>query len=75
VGYEAKRTEHSGAKHGRGAYWSRKYDAQAREQKNPPAQCQERVSTTASPGAVDWIWKKKTKQLGINKSRFMPDPK
>ena len=27
MGYEAKKTEHSGAKHGRGAYWGRKHDA------------------------------------------------
>jgi hypothetical protein len=27
MGYEAKKTEHTGAKRGRGAYWGRKYDA------------------------------------------------
>jgi hypothetical protein len=27
MGYEAKKTEHSGAKHGNGAYWGRKWEA------------------------------------------------
>ena len=27
MGYEAKKTEHSGSKKGRGAYWGRKADA------------------------------------------------
>ena len=27
MGYEAKKTEHAGAKHGNGAYWSRKWEA------------------------------------------------
>ncbi|MEO8663436.1 MAG: hypothetical protein ABI693_33580 [Bryobacteraceae bacterium] len=27
MGYEAKKTEHCGAKHGNGAYWGRKWEA------------------------------------------------
>ena len=27
MGYEAKKTEHSGAKHGNGAYWGYRWDA------------------------------------------------
>ncbi len=27
MGYEAKKTEHAGAKHGNGAYWGRKREA------------------------------------------------
>jgi len=27
MGYEAKKTEHSGAKHGNGAYWGYKWEA------------------------------------------------
>jgi hypothetical protein len=27
MGYEAKKTEHCGAKHGNGAYWSHKWEA------------------------------------------------
>ena len=27
MGYEAKKTEHAGAKHGNGAYWGRKWEA------------------------------------------------
>ena len=29
MGHKAKATEHTGAKHGRGAYWGRKADAKA----------------------------------------------
>ena len=33
MGYEAKKTEHAGAKHGSGAYWGRKYDAKKESNK------------------------------------------
>jgi hypothetical protein len=33
MGYEAKKTEHSGAKHGEGAYWGRKKDAKKESDK------------------------------------------
>jgi hypothetical protein len=33
MGYEAKKTEHAGAKRGRGAYWGRKYDAKKESNK------------------------------------------
>ena len=33
MGYEAKKTEHSGAKHGNGAYWGRKKDAKKESNK------------------------------------------
>ena len=33
MGYEAKKTEHSGAKHGNGAYWGPKKDAKKESNK------------------------------------------
>ena len=33
MAYEAKKTEHSGAKHGNGAYWGRKKDAKKESNK------------------------------------------
>lgn len=33
MGYEAKKTEHSGAKHGNGAYWGPKNDAKKESNK------------------------------------------
>ena len=33
MGYEAKKTEHAGAKHGTGAYWGRKKDAKKESRK------------------------------------------
>jgi hypothetical protein len=33
MGYEAKKTEHAGAKHGSGAYWGPKYDAKKESNK------------------------------------------
>ena len=33
MGYEAKKTEHSGAKRGRGAYWGPKRDAKKESNK------------------------------------------
>ena len=33
MGYQAKKTEHSGAKHGNGAYWGPKQDAKKQSSK------------------------------------------
>ena len=33
MGYQAKKTEHTGAKHGRGAYWGPKKDAKKESSK------------------------------------------
>jgi hypothetical protein len=33
MGYEAKKTEHAGAKHGSGAYWGPKYNAKKESNK------------------------------------------
>lgn len=33
MGYEAKKTEHAGAKHGNGAYWGQKKDAKKESNK------------------------------------------
>jgi hypothetical protein len=33
MGYQAKKTEHAGAKHRRGAYWGRKFDAKKESNK------------------------------------------
>lgn len=33
MAYRAKKTEHSGAKHGKGAYWGRKVDAKKHSNK------------------------------------------
>lgn len=33
MAYEAKKTEHAGAKHGNGAYWGRKKDAKKESNK------------------------------------------
>jgi len=33
MGYEAKKTEHAGAKHGKGAYWGPKKDAKKESSK------------------------------------------
>jgi hypothetical protein len=33
MGYSARKTEHTGAKHGRGAYWGSKYEAKLQSRK------------------------------------------
>jgi hypothetical protein len=34
MGYQAKKTEHAGAKHGNGAYWGRKKESSRTRRKN-----------------------------------------
>jgi hypothetical protein len=46
MGYEAKKTEHSGAKKGCGAYWGRK--AEAKKQSNHKRRKQDKTLTKES---------------------------
>ena len=36
MGYEAKKTEHAGPKHGNGAYWGYRWDAKKGIHPHPP---------------------------------------
>lgn len=49
MGYEAKKTEHSGAKKGCGAYWGRKADA--KKQSNRKRRETNKTLTKAERGA------------------------
>ena len=50
MGYEAKKTEHAGAKKGKGAYWGRK--AAAKEQSNKKRRSDSKLIINSEPTSV-----------------------
>lgn len=52
MGYEAKKTEHSGAKHGSGAYWGSKKDAKKESNKIRRRNWKREVQTALQRGRL-----------------------
>jgi hypothetical protein len=57
--YNANKTEHSGAKKGKGGYHGRKQDAKRDSNKKRRANDKKAISEVAPPGMEDWIKKRK----------------